>query len=259
MAARSVPVGEELGSVGNTHAVVLSDSREEVAGDQKFISDSNSNAGSDLVFPLSRHDLGVSARNGNTSEEAGLVVDVSNAATEGSVGTYRAVVGTLSSGVSIVGPAEGVASELGGSGDESVLLLNSVPGLLIEIRIPNLFSVASEVGVSGDQLLVGGVFPHVGLTEDDDVVSLSEGVTVVRDGLDVNLRVLGGGHVARRAIKVPHGEVLEFLNFLGKSAALGAESDTGSVKPDVLGDNFTTLIDAEGVLVLTLKVTVFEV
>jgi len=65
--------------------------------------------------------------------------------------------------------------------------------------------VVSEVSVSRDQLLVGGVFPHVGLTEDDDVVSLSEGVTVVSDGLDVNLRVLSRSHVARRAIKVPHG------------------------------------------------------
>jgi len=60
-------------------------------------------------------------------------VDVSNATTEGSVGTNRAVVGSLSSGVSIVGPTEGMASELGRSGNKRVLLFNSVPGLLSEV------------------------------------------------------------------------------------------------------------------------------
>lgn len=127
VAARSIPVGEEFGSVRNTHTVVFSDTREEIARDQKFISDSNSNAGSNLVFPLSGHNLSISTRNGNSSIEAGLVMDVSNAATEGNVGTDRAVVGSLGSGVTIVGPAEGVASELGGSGDQGVFLFNSVP------------------------------------------------------------------------------------------------------------------------------------
>lgn len=133
VATRSVPVGEELGSVGNTHTIVFSDSGEEVARHQKLISYSNTSAGTNLVFPLSRHDFSVSARNSDSSEEAGLVVDVSNATTEGSVGTNRAVVGSLSSRVSVVGPSEGVTSELGGSSNKSVLLFNSVPGLLSEV------------------------------------------------------------------------------------------------------------------------------
>ena len=119
-----------------------------------------------MVFPLSWHDLSVSARNSDSSKETSLVVNVSDAATEGNVGTDRAVVGSLSSRVSIVRPAEGMASELGRGSNESVLLFNSVPGFLFEIRIPNLISVMPEVGVCGDELLVGGVFPHVGLTED---------------------------------------------------------------------------------------------
>ena len=149
-----------------------------------------------MVFPLSWHDLSVSARNSDSSKETGLVVNISDAATEGNVGTDRAVVGSLSSRVSIVRPAEGMASEFGRGSNERVLLFNSVPGFLFEIRIPNLVSVMPEVGVGGDELLVGGVFPHVGLTEDEDVVSLSEGVAVVGDRLEVDLRVLGSGHVA---------------------------------------------------------------
>lgn len=110
-------------------------------------------------------------------------MDVSDAATEGGVGTNRAVVRALSTGVTIVGPAERVAGKFGRGGDKSVLLLDSIPGLLGEVRIPNLVGEMSEVGVGGDELLVGGVFPHVSLAEDHDVVSLSEGVSVVGDRL----------------------------------------------------------------------------
>lgn len=185
-------------------------------------------------------------------------MDISNASSEGSVGSNRAVVRALSSRITIVRPAERMASKLGRGGNKSVLLLDSVPGLLGKIRIPNLVSKVSEVSVGRNELLVGGVFPHVSLTEDKDVVSLSEGVLVVGNRLEVNLRVLGSGHVARRSIKVPHGDISERLNLLVESSALSAESDTGSIKPDVLSDDFTALVNAEGVLVLTLKVCVIE-
>jgi len=169
-----------------------------------LISNFNSDTRSNLVFPLSGHNFSVGSRNVDSSVEASLVVSVSNAATKGSVGTDRAVVGSLSSRVTIVGPSEGIASEFGRGGKESIFLFNSVPGELLKIRVPNLVGEVSEVSVSGDELLVGGVFPHVGLTEDHDVVSLSEGIAVVSDGLEVNLRVFGSSHVARRTIKVPH-------------------------------------------------------
>jgi len=67
VATRSIPVGEELGSVGNTHTIVFSDSREEVARHQKLISDSNTSAGTNLVFPLSRHHLSIGTRNSDSS------------------------------------------------------------------------------------------------------------------------------------------------------------------------------------------------
>lgn len=123
-------------------------------------------------------------------------MDVSDAATKSGISSNRAVVRSLSARVTIVRPAKRVASKFGRGSDKSVLLLNSIPGLLGEIRIPNLVSEVSEVGVGRDELLVGGVFPHVSLAEDHDVVSLSEGVSVVSDRLEVNLRVLGSGHVA---------------------------------------------------------------
>jgi len=186
-------------------------------------------------------------------------VDVSDAASEGGVGSNRAVVGALSSRVSIVGPAEGMAGKFGRGGNQCVLLLDSVPGLLSEVGVPDLVSEVSEVGVGGDELLVGGVFPHHGLTEDHNVVALSERISVVGDRLEVNLRVFGGGHVAGRAIEIPHGNISERVDLFVEGAALSAKGDARSVKPDVLSDDLTTLVDAEGVLVLTLKVSIFEV
>lgn len=130
---------------------------------------------------------------------------------------------------------------------------------MFKIRVPNLVGEVSEVSVSGDELLVGGVFPHHSLTEDHNVVTLSERISVVGDRLEMNLRVFSGGHIARRAIKIPHGDISERVDLLVEGAALSAESDARSVKPDVLSDHLTTLVDAEGILVLTLKVSVFEV
>jgi len=59
VATRSVPVGEELGGVGHTHSVVFSDAGKKVARHQKFVSDGDSSARTNLVFPLARHNLSV--------------------------------------------------------------------------------------------------------------------------------------------------------------------------------------------------------
>jgi len=78
-----------------------------------LITDVDTSTGANLVLPLSGHDLSVGARNVDTSIKAGLVVDVSDDASEGDVGSDRAVVRSLSSGETIVGPSERPASEFG--------------------------------------------------------------------------------------------------------------------------------------------------
>ena len=197
VAAGTVPVGEELGGEGNVDVVVLSDTVEEVAGNVDLVTDCDTFNGSDLVLPLTGHNLGVGAGDLDTSVEAGLVVSVGDGTTEGDVGTSGAVVGTLSTGVAIVGPAEGLFGELGAGVKESVLLLNTVPGLLLLDGglVPDLFSEVSEVGVARNELLAGLVLPVEGLAHDEDVVALSEGVGIESDWFQDDLGLFGGGLV----------------------------------------------------------------
>jgi len=105
-------------------------------------------------------------------------------------------------------------------------LLDSVPWDLGFVRLPDLVSLVAEVGVGGDELLVGSVLPHVGLAHDHDVVSLAEGIAVIGNRLEVNFRIFSCRHVARRAVEIPHGDISNFRNFFIESSALGAENDT---------------------------------
>ena len=78
-----------------------------------MISDLDTVAGTDLVLPLSWHDLGVCSRNVDTSEETSFVVCVSDSATERYVCSDGTVVRSLSTWVAVVGPTKGLFGELG--------------------------------------------------------------------------------------------------------------------------------------------------
>jgi hypothetical protein len=82
----------------------------------------------------------------------------------------------LGTGEPTTGPSEGLDAELVLGFEERVLLFNTEPGVLILNSIKDLGSKVSEVSVC--RLLVGEVFvsPDVGIAEDDDVVSSSEGI-----------------------------------------------------------------------------------
>lgn len=164
-----------------------------------MVTDFNTEAGSNLVFPLSGHNLGVGSSNLDTSEKAGLVVHVSNDAAEVLVATDRAVVRALGTGVAIGRPAEGVASELGLSTEQGVFLLNAVPGCFIGdfSGVPNLVGKVAEVSVGRNELLEGAIFPLPRLAVDHDVVATAERIAEDSDGLEDDLRVLSAGLVAR--------------------------------------------------------------
>lgn len=198
VAARSVPVVEELGCKRNIDVVVLSNSLDQVAGDPQVVTDIDTLAWADLVFELTGHHFDVGARDGHSSIQASLVVGVSDCAAEAHVGSNRAVVGTLGTRVTIVGPAKGLLGELGRLGDECVLLLDTVPGLLVldGLVLPDLLGKVSEVSVGRDKLGTLVVLPSPALTHDDDVVTSTEGVSKHSDGLEDHLRLLGDGLVA---------------------------------------------------------------
>ena len=61
VAARTIPVLEELGGEGNRHVEVLSYALKNIARHPEVVSHGNSLDGANLVFPLAGHDFGVGA------------------------------------------------------------------------------------------------------------------------------------------------------------------------------------------------------
>ena len=132
-------------------------------------------------------------------------MSISNCATEAYVSADRAIVGTLCTWVTIVGPTEGLFCEFRRLGKQSILLLKTIPNFLLLYCgiIPDFIGVVSEVSVSGNELLASVVFPVPGLAHNNDVVTASEGVSVVRNWLQNNLRLVSDSLISAGAIIVP--------------------------------------------------------
>merc|ERR1712187_31505 len=62
VAARAVPVFEELGGEGDGDVVVLSDALENITRHMELVTNGNSDAWADLVLPLTWHDLSIGSR-----------------------------------------------------------------------------------------------------------------------------------------------------------------------------------------------------
>jgi hypothetical protein len=198
-----------------------------------------------LVLPLTRHNLSVGSSDFDTSEEASLVVHIGDDATVSSIATSRAIVRSLRAGVAIRRPAKRMASKLGGSSQESVLLFDTVPGFLGSnlFRVPNLVGIVAEVGVSRNQLFESCIFPAPALTDDHDVVTTTEGVFEDSNRLEDNLRVFCDGLIARGTIVVPFWDLVNGSDFSRKSTAFSAELETGAIKPDIFSDDGAILVD----------------
>ena len=123
-------------------------------------------------------------------------MSVSDGSSECDVTADTAVVWSLVGWVSVGWPAERSGGELVVLGKDGVLLLDTVPWLLSSIGVEDWLGEGSEVGVGWDEVLVGGVFPGVGLGEDEDVVSSEERIREEGNWLHDDLGVLSGGLVA---------------------------------------------------------------
>ena len=152
-----------------------------------------------------------------------------------SVGSNSTVVGSLGSGITILGPAEGALLQV----EERVLLLDTKPGLGAGSLLHHLGALLPLVGGGGLVLVV------VGLAHHQDVVTLGEGAGVHLDGLQVGVRVLSVGLVAGAAIIVPHREILHLGWFGVQTLDLGSETFSCSIDPDVGGADSVTLGEAE--------------
>lgn len=88
MATSTIPVSEELGLKSDRHTKIFSDSAQEISRNPEHISGFNTFAGSDLIFPLARHDLAVSTGDLNTRVEASFVMSIHDGSTIAVVGSY---------------------------------------------------------------------------------------------------------------------------------------------------------------------------
>lgn len=199
----TVPVtGDGLGRKGNLGAELLSDAVEQEARHPELVTERDVGAGTDLVFPLGGHDLGVGAGDGNLSVHAGLVVSLDNVTAEDLAGTDTAVVRALRGGEAVLGPSVGPAKLV----EKGVLLLQTEPEAVLLVLLEDDGGVVAEV------VGVGRAIRHVRLAHDQDVVAQTEGVGVVCNGAEVDVRVVAGRLARRRTVKVPFWEVLEALD-----------------------------------------------
>ena len=203
----------------------------------ELVTDGNAKTRTDLILPLARHNLSVGARDLDASVEAGSVVCVGNDSSKAVVGTDRAVVRSLGSGITIVRPSKGPGRELGLRSDKGVLLLNAIPGLFLWALVEDALHMVAEVGVGRHELLTIAVLPSPSLGHHELVVALAEGIPVHCHGLHDDLGVVSGGLVAGGSVVVPLGKVSDRVDLVIDGTTFGAESDSRAVDPDVLKDH----------------------
>jgi len=143
----------------------------------------NTLARTDLVLPLGGHNLSIGTRDVDTGVEASHVVSLNDITAEDSASADTAVVRTLGSGETVLGPAEWPAVDI----EKGVLLLETEPEALLGVSVHEKSSVVAEV--EG----IGLAIRHPGLTHDEDVGLATEGVVKDGNGAEVDIRVVARG------------------------------------------------------------------
>jgi hypothetical protein len=221
-----------LGLEGDTDAELFSDTVEKETGHPEVITHVDARAGADLVLPLGGHDLSVDTGDVDTGVQAGTVVSLDDITAVDLAGTDTTVVGTLGTGETTTGPA--VRPSI--STEESVLLLQTEPEALVGVGLHQ------TVGFVAVVVLVGASIGIPGLAEDEDVVTLAEGVGVESNGAKVDIGVVTGGLVGGGTIEVPLGELIDTRDGLEQSLCLGASATVG-INPNVFSLDATTLVE----------------
>mmetsp|Transcript_27632 Transcript_27632/g.56632 ORF Transcript_27632/g.56632 Transcript_27632/m.56632 type:complete len:349 (+) Transcript_27632:463-1509(+) len=229
----SVPVtlGNGLGVKGAVDLEVLADAHEDVTRHHELITGINSDAWSNLVLLLSRHDLSIGAGDGDSGVKAGFVVGLSDVTAKVVLGSDGAVVGSLGAGGhATLRPAKGgLLIKI----EEGELLLKSEPGLLIVVALERLHG--DRAGIGGEGLAAGGV----GVAHNQDVIdsvgARAEGVPEDPLGFEDDFGIVTGGLISGGSVEVPLGERINAGSLGdGKSTGLGT-SVTDRIDPDILG------------------------
>jgi hypothetical protein len=220
-----------LGLKGDANTELLGNTVEQETGHPEVVTHVNTGAGANLVLPLGGHDLSVDTGNVDAGVEAGTVVGLDDVTAVDLAGTDTAVVRTLGAGETATGPAVGPSI----STEKSVLLFQTEPEALMGVGLHQTVGIVTVVE------LVGASIGIPGLAENEDVVTLAEGVRVVSDGAQVDIGVVTGCLGGGGTIEVPLGKLIDTCDRLGESLGLGASATVG-VNPDVFSLNATTLV-----------------
>ena len=107
-------------------------------------------------------------------------------------------------------------------------MLNAVPCLFSDNfrRVPYFLCEVSEVGVCWNEFLAGVILPVPCLTHDQDVVSTSEGVSVVSDWLKNDLTLISDSLVGAASVIVPLWDISNRVDLAVECSGLGSESNT---------------------------------
>lgn len=212
MATSTVPVTslQGLGVERDLDTEFLSNSRQKVSSHPQLITHVDTLAGTDLELPLGRHDLGVDTRNLDAGVETGAVVGLDDVTGVDLTGTDTAVVGALRGGVTTLGPCVDLIELV----EQGVFLFQTEPDLLVSVGLHQLDGLVAVVE------LVGGTIVVPALSQDNDVVTLTEGVRIEGNGSEIDIGVVAGGLTGGRSIKVPLRKIINGLRSFGEGFAL---------------------------------------
>ena len=209
---------------GHDDTEQLGNTVKDVPGDPQIISHTDTLARTDLVLPLSRHNLSVGSSDLDSSVDASLVVGNFDITTESVLSTGSAVVGSLGLGSSLLGETKGTTI----GGEHGVFLLDTEPRLEVLDLVHNF--VALLAGVGSD----GGAINLVLIAPDEDVGVSTEGVLVDPARTDPDLRVVSRGLIGGGTVIVPVGDLRSVSDLvLPDGTDLGADVKAVSTLPAV--------------------------
>ena len=140
-------------------------------------------AGTDLVFPLSRHDFSIGTRNLNTSVHAGLVVCLNDITAVDTTSTDTAVVRTLRARETTLGPAVWPAV----GAQEGVFLLQTEPDFVMAVGFHQ------SCGFMAIVEFVGSAIGVPGLAHDENVLTQTDWIGVNGNRSDVDIGIVTRG------------------------------------------------------------------
>jgi len=227
----TVPVTWDwFGMEGDLDTEFFGDTVEEIAGHPEMVTHLDTDAWTDLEFPLGRKNLSVDTRNLDTRVQARLVVSLDDITAVDVSGTDSTIVWTLWAWETTLWPA--IWPSIGVK--ESIFLLKTEPWNFLLVCLH--YSIAFVAVV----VLVWSPIWAPGLAHDEDVWKPANWVWEDGYWAEVDIRVVTWSLTSGGTVKVPFWEIFWAVWLLEDGLGLGTKIAAG-VDPDVFGHDGTIL------------------